>query len=62
MTAPVTTDRPAVYAVIDLTHSGRPRVVAEYRDPGDAQRAADLLRWAGADARVELVAREEQSS
>jgi hypothetical protein len=46
---------PPIYAVADHRHDGRPRFVGEYVDPQVAQAAADLLRAAGADARVELL-------
>lgn len=44
-----------LYALVDRRRDGRPRIVAEYRDPQAAHDAARLLRWAGTPVRVVLV-------
>lgn len=48
-------DSGALYAVCDLRRDGKRRIVGEFTDPSEAARAAQLLRWAGADATVELI-------
>ena len=44
-----------LYAIVDHRQDGRQRIVAEFVDPTMAKAAADLLRAAGSDARVELI-------
>jgi hypothetical protein len=51
--------RPPLYCVSDVRRDGRRRVVGTFCDPDEAQMACAMLRWAGADVAVELVAREE---
>jgi hypothetical protein len=48
---------PPVYALIDHRQDGRRRIVGEFIDPGAAAAAAKLLRDAGAEVEVELIAR-----
>ncbi len=46
-----------IYAVVDRRTDGTLRIVSTFVDPDVATKAADLLRRAGSDARVELIAR-----